>query len=755
MVPRLFYSSLVVVFLLSCEAGNHSGSGNHSQHPTAKMQTDKRKPNRLIHEKSPYLLQHAYNPVDWYPWGDDAFARARAEQKPIFLSVGYSTCHWCHVMERESFEQDSIAEVLNKYFVSIKVDREERPDVDRVYMTALQSMGQGGGWPMSMFLTPDLKPFYGGTYFPAESRYGRMGFGELLRRIYDVWEKEHAKVLESSNNITDYLRRIPIPAASAQPVAESILDTCYHQLDRSYDEGFGGFGEAPKFPRPVVFNVLLRYYHRTGEKRALEMTTTTLRKMSQGGMYDHLGGGFHRYAVDREWRVPHFEKMLYDQAQLVSVFADVYVITRDEYYSSIMRDVLDYVLRDMTHPEGGFYSAEDADSPRPEEPGESGEGAFYVWAKKEISEHLGNEAAKMFCYHYGVEEGGNVPVDPQHEFTGRNILYVAHPVDETARMFKKSVIETGQNLAAARSRLFEVRKQRPRPHLDDKIIASWNGLMISAFVRAYTAIGDQRYLDAARKAAGFLARNLYIRETKTLYRRFREGEAKFEAHLDDYNCMTQGFLDLYEASGDQQWLQRAVDLMETTMIHFGDEKNGGFFDTSGGDSSILLRTKEHYDGAEPAGNSVAAMNLLRLARMLDDDAWKHSADRTISAFAGLIEPQPIVMPQLLAAYDFSVSKPVQVILAGRTHSPEMRRMLMEIYSRYSPNKVVLYADGSAGQDLLAARVPFMKSIREIDGRPTVYVCENFACQLPTNDVDVLAQLLMKMETSNKAANGSQ
>ena len=713
-----------------------------------KMMEEGKKPNRLIHEKSPYLLQHAFNPVDWYPWGEEAFAKARAEQKPIFLSVGYSTCHWCHVMEHESFENDSIAAIMNGSFVCIKVDREERPDVDKVYMTALQGMGQGGGWPMSMFLTPDLKPFYGGTYFPPENRYGRIGFPDLLNRIKELWKNQREKVLDSADGLTGFLREAATARLSPDNLDRTVLDTCFEQVRKSYDQKFGGFGEGPKFPRPVVFNFLLRYYNHTGNRQALEITERTLRKMSEGGIYDHIGGGFHRYSVDGEWRVPHFEKMLYDQAQLVVSYLELYQITKNEKDAGIVREVLEYVLRDMTDPAGGFYSAEDADSPRPEDPTEEGEGSFYLWSSKEITNLLGEEHGKIFSRYYGVEEGGNALSDPQHEFTGRNILYAANTLEATANHFGKSETELRRILGDARVTLFRVRVTRPRPHLDDKILTSWNGMMISAFARAFQVLGEQRFLQAAEKAASFVLTSMYNAEDGRLYRRFRDGEARFSGHLDDYAFFVQGLLDLYEASFDLRWLEEAISLTKKQIELFWDKEHGGFYDTSGRDSSILVRIKEQYDGAEPTGNSIAVMNLLRLGDMTDNTDWRSKAEMSFAGFGEILRKQPAVMPQMAVAFDYSTGKSRQVILVGRKDDPETEILVREVNSRFLPNKILMLVEDTETPTSLATYLPFVASLTKVGGKPTAYVCEDYVCQLPTSDPQTLASLLDKTEQAH-------
>src|SRR5438094_6439301 len=506
--------------------------------------------NRLAQEKSPYLLQHAHNPVDWYPWGKEAFAKARSENKPIFLSIGYSTCHWCHVMAHESFEREEVAAIMNREFVNIKVDREERPDVDRVYMTFVQATTGGGGWPMSVWLTPDLKPFVGGTYFPPEERYGQPGFKNVLERITTAWKENHDNIVEQGGKIVAALQESQSAAKSEAQIDAATLEAAYRQIDRSYDPKEGGFGNAPKFPRPVTLNFLTRFYARDPKsdsaKQALERALFTMRKMAAGGMHDHIGGGFHRYSVDRYWHVPHFEKMLYDQAQLALAYLDASQITRDRQYEAVARDIFDYVARDMTSKEGGFFSAEDADSPVVAGIGDPGhgktaEGAFYVWTKKQIDAALG-DAAAIFDFHYGVQAHGNAPEgsDPHDEFRGKNILIERHTISETAQRFRKPEEEIGKLLAHSREKLFAIRAKRPRPHLDDKLIASWNGLMISAYARAAQVLDDPRYLEIATRAARFVRSNLYEEKSKLLYRNYRDGRIDVEGFADDYAFVIQG-----------------------------------------------------------------------------------------------------------------------------------------------------------------------------------------------------------------------
>ena len=701
------------------------------------MDAEKR-PNRLIHEKSPYLLQHAYNPVDWYPWGEEAFACARDRNVPVFLSIGYSTCHWCHVMERESFEDASIAAILNRDFVCIKVDREERPDLDRVYMTALQAMGQNGGWPMSMFLTPDRQPFYGGTYYPPESRYGRAGFPDVLGRIRGIWETERPKVDESARSITTFLEDVASARSPGGVPGVEVLEASCNQISSTYDPVNGGFGAGPKFPRPVVLDFLLRHHARTGGDAPLAMVTHTLLRMASGGMYDQIGGGFHRYAVDGEWRVPHFEKMLYDQAQLVQAYLDASRCSQDPLFPAVARETLDYVLRDMTDPEGGFYSAEDADSPRPERPEESGEGAFYVWTKKEIDDALEGDA-RLFSEYFGVEGAGNAPVDPQHEFTGRNILYRRSTVDSTASRFGISGEEMLSRLTAAKRKIFTLRAERPRPLRDDKILTSWNGLMIGAFARGFRVLGDERYLVAATRAAEFVTGRMW--QNGTLVRRYRQGECRIEAHLDDYAFLVAGLLDLVESSGDGRWLERAVTLTEEQIRLFHDSRGMGFFDTSGRDGTVLVRMKEQYDGAEPAGNSVAAMNLIRLCRMTDRPEWDAIAAETVANFGGTLRAQPGALPLMAAALDFLVTPPRQVVIAGAADDPRTAAMLGILSARYLPTTVTIPLDPGVVGDSLRNRNPYLRNLAPIDGNPAAYVCRDFVCDLPLLSPDSLARLL--------------
>ncbi|MGB5815483.1 MAG: thioredoxin domain-containing protein [Thermoanaerobaculia bacterium] len=705
--------------------------------------------NRLIDEKSPYLLQHAHNPVDWYPWGEEAFEKARQEDKPIFLSIGYSTCHWCHVMERESFENEKIAALMNELYVNIKVDREERPDVDRVYMTTVQALTGHGGWPLSVWLTPNLKPFFGGTYFPPEPLHGRPGFPETLQSISDTWKQRRQEVEASSEKIFQTLTQQGTASIGADGIAageraESLnaaLDRGYAQFSRSFDGDQGGFSSAPKFPRPSTFNFLLRYWARSGKGPALRMTLDTLEKMWAGGMYDHLGGGFHRYSVDAFWRVPHFEKMLYDQAQLVLSYLEAFQITGDRFFAEVATNILDYVLRDMTDSAGGFYSAEDADSAMdPARPDEKEEGAFYIWTRDEITEILDGDTAPVLLDTFGVTEAGNSISDPTGELGNRNVLYQALTSAQAAQRFDRSETEITEVLERGKAALLEARAQRPRPHLDDKIITAWNGLMISAFARASRVVDDDRYITAATRAAEFLEEELYDRDSDTLLRRYRDGEARHPAHLEDYAYLTQGLLDLYEADFDERWLEWATRLTQSQNEKFWDREGVGYYDTSGEDDSIILRTREVHDGAEPSGNSVAANNLLRLGWILDRPEWRELAERTIGAVSGLLETSPVAMPQMLATVGFASEPPQQIVLVGSADAEETQEMVSAVYRRFLPRKILLLVEGGDAQRLGKAS-DFYGSLERLEGKTTAYICENYACRLPTNDVAQLEHFL--------------
>jgi uncharacterized protein len=769
MRTRFRFGILALVWLVTANHNDAGSTSVDSQRAETGPTSMTEHTNRLAQEKSPYLLQHANNPVNWYPWGEEAFAKARRENKPIFLSIGYSTCHWCHVMAHESFEKEEVAVIMNREFVNIKVDREERPDVDRVYMTFVQATTGSGGWPMSIWLTPDLKPFVGGTYFPPEERYGQPAFKKVLERIATAWKEDHDKIVEQGSRIVEALRASQSAAPVEGKIDGSTVDAAYRQIDRGYDPKEGGFGNAPKFPRPVTLNFLTRFYARDPKsddgKHALDMALFTLRKMAAGGMHDHIGGGFHRYSVDRYWHVPHFEKMLYDQAQLAVAYLDAFQITKDKQYESVARDILDYVARDMTSKEGGFFSAEDADSPVPvaaayDRRGDSAhegdvgahraplqktaEGAFYIWTKKEINDPLG-DSAEIFDFHYGVQAHGNAPEgsDPHDEFRGKNILIERHTIAETARHFNKRKEEIAKVLEQSRQKLFAIRAQRPRPHLDDKIIAGWNGLMISAFAHAAQVIDDSRYLEIATRAANFLRRNLYEEKSKLLYRSYREGRSNIEGFADDYAFVVQGLLDLYAASFDVEWLRWAIELQHTQDRLFFDEKNGGYFSNSGRDESVFVRLKDDNDGAEPAASSVAALNLLRLSQIYDESELAERAKKTVNAFAAILLQFPSGMPHMLVAVENSLGKPRQVVIAGKKDSPATKALLKEVRGHLLPNTIVILADANEGQKYLGETNEAIRAMSLVEGKPAAYVCENFTCKAPITDVKTLSNLLSR------------
>jgi uncharacterized protein YyaL (SSP411 family) len=757
-------------------------------------------PNALAHEKSPYLLQHADNPVDWFPWGEAAFAKARAEQKPIFLSIGYSTCHWCHVMAHESFENPAIAALLNEHFVAVKVDREERPDVDHVYMTYVQATTGHGGWPLSAWLTPELKPFYGGTYFPPEERHGRAGFPAILRAIARGWREERAKLVAESDRVMDALRTQQdtkgTEAGAAAPDVPQLLESgsaafekCFQYFYESFDAEHGGFGGAPKFPRASNLTFLFRCAALQGTGSALgaeavKMAAHTLQKMAQGGIHDQAGGGFHRYSVDETWFVPHFEKMLYDQAQIAVNALDARLATGDERFAWLARDIFSYVLRDLTGPAGGFYSAEDADSPlTAANPGDDGEGrgagegkhaegAFYVWKQAEIAAALGTDAP-LVCAHFGVTENGNVPAeaDPHGEFTGKNILVQRAPLAVAARTAGLTPEQANDRLVAALEKLRGVRARRPRPQLDDKIITAWNGLMISALARGHGVLGQgsvpagdfsadkalsspaSRLVQAAIRAAEFVQRELYDPARGVLYRSYREGRGAAEGFAEDYAFLIQGLLDLYEACFDLRWLQWAERLQQTMDAVFWDEVRGGYFNSAAGDAGIVLRLKEDYDGAEPAPSSVAAGNLLRLGAVFDQPAglagqpdrlacsYRERAWRTIEAFRAQWVGAPHAMPQMLCALEQALEAPRHVVLVGDRHAADFRALAAVLHERLGPRRTILAVTDDTDRRWLAARAPWLAEMSAQGGHATAYVCEEFSCQAPVTEPAELRSLL--------------
>jgi uncharacterized protein len=707
--------------------------------------------NRLARERSPYLLQHANNPVDWYPWGEDAFARARAEDKPIFLSIGYSTCHWCHVMAHESFEADAIAALLNAHFVSIKLDREERPDVDRVYMTFVQATTGSGGWPMSVWLTPDLKPFYGGTYFPPESRWGRPGFSEILQEIARVWASDRSKVAESADAMTLRLREQEASSSSASVPGPVALEQTVRQFRDAFDARNGGFGDAPKFPRPSELLLLLREHARTGDAQARDMVLRTLRAMALGGMRDHIGGGFHRYSVDGGWRVPHFEKMLYDQAQLVLAFLEGAQVSGDPFYAEVAEDTLLYVMREMTDEAGGFFSAEDADSVPPEHAADAAphasEGAFYLWRSEEIDALLESADAAIVKSRFGIEPGGNAPMDPQHEFTGKNLLYVARSVDDLAKESHRSAADIVEMLNASRLRMFRARLERPRPQRDDKVLTAWNGLMIAAFARmarvhlgsAGSAEAGAPYLHAAVRAAAFVHERMWNPATRTLRRRYRDGHADIDAYAEDYAYLIFGLLELFQADPNPAWIEWAIDLQHRQDELFWDEVGGGWFSTTGLDPTVLLRMKEDYDGAEPTASSVSVLNLLWLTHMADEPAWRDRIERTLRSFGPRLEQMGRAVPMMAAALSTWTAGVQQIVLAEAA-AGGADPLAQVVARRYLPFAITLHLD-DARREALAARLPLIAAMRPLGGAAAAYVCRDFACRAPATTVEMLTATL--------------
>lgn len=696
-------------------------------------------PNRLIHEKSPYLIQHAHNPVDWYPWGEEAFEVARRQDKPIFLSIGYSTCHWCHVMERESFEDTEVARLMNESFINIKVDREERPDIDGIYMTVCQMMTGAGGWPLTVLLTPDRKPFFAGTYFPKESRYGRAGMLDLIPRLVEVWKHKRGDIEQSALEITSALQG-NYDRRSGEALQPSILDQAFQQLARSFDESHGGFGSSPKFPSPHQLLFLLRYWSQTGNERALFMVEKTLQAMRQGGIYDHIGFGFHRYSTDSQWLVPHFEKMLYDQAMLAMAYTEAWQASRNETYARTVREVLDYVLRDMRSPEGGFYSAEDADS-------EGEEGRFYLWTPGEIESMLSEQEARVFLYAFNIQSNGNFREEAIRHQTGRNIPHTSKTSEQLSLLLEMPLERLEVLLESARKKLFEQREKRIHPYKDDKILTDWNGLMIAALAKAGQAMGQNQYVEAASKAADFILNQLRNSEGLLLHR-FRNGDASITAHLDDYAFFVWGLLDLYEASFDEKYLEAAVCLNEEMLNRFWDEKNGGLFFSAFDSRDILVRRKEIYDGATPSGNSVAALNLIRLGRMSGNADLERKADSILRVFSESLNQTPMGYTHCLQSLFFSGASS-EIVIAGRPESEDTQILLKALHSFYFPCKVVLLRPEGQPDSFLFELAPFIQSLISIQGQATAYICCNHACQSPTTDAERMLEVLQELKSNQQ------
>ena len=692
--------------------------------------------NRLASEKSPYLLQHAHNPVNWFAWGEAAFGKARAENKPVFLSIGYSTCHWCHVMERESFEDEKIAAFLNEHFVSIKVDREERPDVDKIYMTFVQATTGGGGWPMNVFLTPELKPFLGGTYFPPDDRHGRPGFLQVLQQVAALWRERRGEIAASASEIHARLAAATTSLATGNLIlTPDALRNAVAVFKSAYDPRHGGFGGAPKFPQPGMPSLLLRCAKRFNDDEAARMVLHTCDRMAAGGIHDQLGGGFARYSVDAEWLVPHFEKMLYDNAQLAQLYLDAHLVAKAEgdnaeRFAEVARGMLDYVLRDMTHPDGGFYSAEDADS-------EGHEGKFYCWTKDELAQLLTVEEFNVAVRHFGITDRGNfVDHSHPHPLPGQNVLSIVGPIGRDALPRVQADQQVGPTdsalLAAAKRKMLAARAKRIRPHRDDKILASWNGLMLGAFARAYAVLGDKKYRGAAEKNLRFLREKLWDPESNSLYHRWRDGERDRVQLLEGYAFLLSGVIELYEATLGPAHLNFAIELAEAMILKFYEAENGGFWQSTAGAKDLILRVKDDYDGAEPSGNSVATLALLKLAAITGREDFRKPAEATLRLFAHRLQNYPQAMPSMLQALDFWLDEPRRVVIAGDANSSAARKLLQAVHLVYQPNKIILGNTGAVAE--------FARSLPARNG-PVVYLCTGQSCQPPTSEAGKVRELL--------------
>ncbi len=710
-------------------AAQHAGEPPHTRHlrpDGAPLYT-----NRLALESSPYLRQHAHNPVDWYPWGDEAFEAAKRLERPVLLSVGYSTCHWCHVMEEESFEDEEIARYLNENYVAIKVDREERPDVDSLYMTAVQAMGSGGGWPMTVWLTPERQPFYGGSYFPPHDgeRGVRTGFLTLLKTLKDAFDRQPSRVADAAADVAERVRRSVGPGGPSGLPTAAVLHAAAREAAAHFDAANGGADRVPKFPSGLPLRFLLRYHRRTGDAQALRMATLTLEKMAAGGMHDQVGGGFHRYATDARWLVPHFEKMLYDNALLALAYLDAYQTTGREEFAGIVRDILAYVARDMTAPEGGFYAATDADSPNAD--GRAEEGWFFTWTPAEIEAAVGADRAALAIAYYGVTPAGN--------FHGRSILPNPKPLSDVARQLGLPPAEAERALDEARRLLLAARSRRPPPPRDEKILAGWNGLMISAYARAGLTLGDEEYTARAARAAEFLLAHR-DREGR-LPRAVKDGRAGPPGYLEDYAFLGAGLLDLYEATGASRWLEAAIALDGVLGARFEDREAGGFFRTAEDGEALLAREKPSSDGAEPSGNSVAIMNLLRLSELTGDERYRQRAERALAAFGDVLGRAPTGLSEMLLALDFALDTPKEIVIVTAGGRAAAEPLLRAVRGTFVPNRVLVVPSDT---ERVAHLVPLVEGKVAQGGRPTAYVCERRRCELPTTDPTVFAEQLRKV-----------
>jgi uncharacterized protein YyaL (SSP411 family) len=698
--------------------------------------TEHKHTNRLAGESSPYLLQHAHNPVDWYPWGDEALARSKGEDRPILLSIGYSACHWCHVMERESFENEEIARLMNENFVNIKVDREERPDLDQIYMNAVQMMTRHGGWPLTVFLTPDLVPFYGGTYFPPEDRHQVPGFPRILIAISEAYRERPEEIRQSAWEILSELRKMGVARESSEKIGEQLLDNAYRGLARTFDPRHGGFGSAPKFPSSMNVEFLLRTFKRTNDARALEMATHTCRRMAEGGMYDQLGGGFHRYSTDARWLVPHFEKMLYDNALLTRLYLHAYQATGEEFFRRVAEETLGYVRREMTDESGAFYSTQDADS-------EGVEGKFFVWDKEEVENLLGPSDAPLFRAYYDVTEGGN--------FEERNILHVEKSIDEVAREQNVNAEKLREVIERGRGILFTERERRVKPGRDEKVITGWNGLMLEAFAEAAAVLERDDYRETAERNAEFILESLT--KDGLLLHVYKDGGAKHVGFLDDYAYVASALVTLYETTGVLRWLEEARTLADKIIEEFWDEEGGGFFYNGRSGENLIVRNKDYFDNATPSGNSVAAECLLRLSALTGDEGYGRKAVNVLRLVRDAVERYPSAFGYALGALDFYLSTPKEVVIVSPAEggADDARALAREVWSRYLPNKIVARASESDAR--AAERVPLLRERAAVGGRATAYVCEHYACKQPVNTPEELASQLSEGGASAMRAEG--
>jgi uncharacterized protein YyaL (SSP411 family) len=682
---------------------------------------DHKHTNNLINETSPYLLQHAHNPVDWYPWGEAALSKARAEDKPILLSIGYSACHWCHVMEHESFENEDIAALMNESFVNIKVDREERPDLDQIYMNAVQMMTGHGGWPMTMFLTPEGVPFYGGTYFPPADRYNMPGFPRILASVAEAYRSQPDQVASTATAMLGELRRVGLAESSREVLAIDILDSAFRRISANYDRTNGGFGGAPKFPPAMNLEFFLHTYHRTGSAEALEMVEHTARKMAEGGMYDQLGGGFHRYSVDAKWLVPHFEKMLYDNALLSRMYLHLYQVTKNPDVRRIAEETLDYVVREMTDADGGFYSSQDADS-------DGEEGKFFVWTLQEILDALGDQEGTVFCAYYNVTEAGN--------FEGSNILNITSSIEDTAAKHKVSVEELRAIISRGRQTLFALREDRIKPGRDEKVLTAWNGLMLAGFAEASAILERSDYRNIAEANARFLLTRL--QKDGLLLRTYKDGKAKLNAYLEDYACLIDGLISLYEATGELTWIESAISLADKMIEQFWDDDKGGFFFTGKSHEPLIVRAKEFMDNATPSGNSIATSTLLRLALLTGNDDYRRRATAVLRLIADQIRRYPSAFGFALTALDFYLDSPLEVVLVG-SPEPRLDDLLRTVWQTYLPNRVIALCrqDHEKATDV----VPLFIGRNTLSTQPTAYVCQANTCQSPVTTADDLQKQL--------------